>query len=227
MTGTPVRGFSSPASTRTWPALTGSTAAAGEASAQTSASPASAAPATGKDPAQVAAQVARTAGVTSTSARSAFTAFLRGQISTAAMWAVSGAGTAAGTLPNPALAGVTFDEDGVPDFSAITKAGGTVTAAIPPGGNSVVTYSVDGRLTVQYAVEIDRGDGSPPFLLKGVSVNGKPVINGADRAGNADALACAAKMFADMPSSLAEVRARCWAERTPWTAPQRSIDTKA
>ena len=225
MTGIPVSGFPTPASARTWPAPTSSTAAAGEPSPQTSGNSAAATPATtSKDPAQVAAQVAHTAGITSSSARNAFTSFLRGQTSTAAMWAVSGSRPAGGSLPSPALAGVTFDEEGVPDFSAIVKAGGKVTAAIPPGGNSVVIWSVDGRRTVQYAVEIDRGDCSPPFLLKGVSVNGKPVI---DRAGDADALACVAKMFADMPDSLAEVRARCWAGRSPWTEPQRSIDVRA
>ena len=221
MTGIPVSGRPTPASARTWPTPTGSTAAAGEPLAQAAGTSASAAPtATGRDPAQVAAQVAHTAGITSSSARSAFTSFLRGQTSTAALWAVSGS-AAAGTLPSPALAGVTFDQDGVPDFSAITKAGGKVTGALPPDGQSVWTINFNGRRIVQYAVEIDRGDGSKPVLLKGVNVNCDSSVS---RAGRQDALADAAKIFADLPNSLEEVRARCWGGRSPWTAPQRSID---
>lgn len=177
-----------------------------------------------KNPAQLAAQAASIAGVSTTGALDAFASFLTGKTSTAAFWSVTGSAAAAGSLPSPALPGVTFDQDGVPDFSAITKAGGKVTGALPPDGQSVFIQGFDDRLVVQYAVEIDRGDGSKPVLLKGVSVNGQP---GIDRAGRADALACAAKMFAAMPDSLAEIRARCWNGRSSWTAPQRSLDVRA
>ncbi|WP_328291217.1 hypothetical protein OG218_00350 [Kineococcus sp. NBC_00420] len=222
MTGIPVSSFPASASARTWSAPISSTAAGGEPAVQTSGSSASATPAT--DPAQVAAQVAHTAGITSSSARGAFTAFLKGQTSTAALWSVSGSNATAGTLPSPALAGVTFDQDGIPDFSAIVKAGGKVTGALPPDGQSVWTINFNGRRIVQYAVEIDRGDGSKPVLLKGVNVNCDSSV---DRAGRQDALVDAAKMFAAMPNSLEEVRTRCWGGRSPWTAPQRSVDVRA
>lgn len=194
------------------------------ASERTSSTASATSTAASKDPAQLAAQAAATAGVSSTATLDAFTSFLTGKTNTAAFWSVTGSNAAAGALPSPTLTGVTFDKDGIPDFSAIIAAGGKVTGALAPDGQSVFSVGCDGRLTVQYAVEIDRGDGSAPVLLKGVNVT---VDGSVDRAGRADALACAAKMFAAMPNSLEEVRARCWAGRSAWTAPQRSIDMTA
>lgn len=122
MTSSPVSGLSGPASARTWPAPIpggGRTATTSEPPVP-SAKPAAAAPTTtSKDPAQV----AHTAGISTPTARNAFTSFLTGKTSTVAFWATTGSKAAAEILPSPALAGVTFDADDIPDFSAIVKAG--------------------------------------------------------------------------------------------------------
>lgn len=121
--------------------------------------------------------------------------------------------------------GITFTAAGVPDFSAIVKAGGKVTGCLPPDGQSSVIWSISGvSTTVQYAVEIDKGDGSAPIYLKGVNVSTDAAATKAQRK---DALVCAAKLMAQMPSTLDEVRTRCWAGQSEWITPQRSIDITA
>jgi hypothetical protein len=123
MTSSPVSGLPGPASARTWLAPIpggGRTAATSEPPVPSAKPAAAAAPTTtSKDPAQV----AHTAGTSTPAARNAFTSFLTGKTSTAAFWATTGSKAAAEILPSPVLAGVTFDADDIPDFSAIVKAG--------------------------------------------------------------------------------------------------------
>lgn len=116
------------------------------------------------------------------------------------------AGGAATALTNGAsVAGLPMSPDGAPDFAKIEAAGGKVTGAIPPAGDSEITYIMDGHTTTYYAAEVDLGDGSKPKYVKGLVANSDGSSSPAD---NYKYLQAVLGIFANLPNSMVDARAR-------------------
>lgn len=119
---------------------------------------------------------------------------------------------------------------GAPDFAAIVAAGGKVTGAIPPDGGACVVYVGDHGNTTYYAAEVDLGDGSPPFFVKGGDMSGSASSDSPSASGDIKARTDQLKAFLDyisgLPNSLAAALAQSPGGLLDWSTgrPATSID---
>ncbi|MDP9433977.1 MAG: hypothetical protein M3P93_01740 [Actinomycetota bacterium] len=130
------------------------------------------------------------------------------------------------TCRHPAAGlGLALAEDGTPDFDRIVAGGGKVTGALPPLGAATQLFNVDGRITVLYAAEVDRGDGSPPVFIKGADLRAD---GSATRGGRRDQVVAATRFLQQPPNNLSEARALCRDGLRAWPSQvSRSVDIYA
>jgi hypothetical protein len=118
-------------------------------------------------------------------------------------------------------------KQGIPDFESIVDHGGTVTGALP-GGVVMDTINVDGKITVLYAAQIDKGDGSTPVFVKGIDLSDGSNETAKDRQADLRAITAA---FHSLPNNLDEARRQNPDGLLTWvadhTASTTSIDLHA
>ena len=148
-----------------------------------------------------------------------------------AMW-MSSTGQS-GASNSAAALGLPMTTYGAPDFAAIVAAGGKVTGAIPPDGGACVVYCGDRGTTTYYAAEVDRGDGSPPFFVKGGDMSGSAssdsLIASVGIKDRTDQLKAFLDYISALPNSLAAARRQSIGGRLDWLTgrPATFIDVQA